>query len=191
MFNLGNVCRIPCTTMNVNQNTHNIGSVHLEQDHGMIWMTRANYVGYDKIVCSSASLAKATLSPDAKIFYKNKTIGDLHSVQYNNKDGFLIGFFSSFVSRDSLPSDDRLFASVKYESNGIQCIRCQRFFQINSDSCECIDDAPAIQIPTINILGASIHDGMYDNINMFDARPDLLKKYFGGIVSLIKPDEGF
>lgn len=177
--------------MTVNQNTHNIGSVYLESDHGMIWIARANYVGYDKILYSSTSLSKATLSPDAQVFYKNQVIGGLHSVQYNNKDGFLIGFFSLIVSRDLLPSEDRLFTSVKYESNGIQCIRCQRFFQMNSDSCECIDDAPVIQMPKITILGVSIHDGMHDNINMFDARPDLLKKYFGGIVSLIKPDEGF
>lgn len=173
----------------MNQETHNIGDVYLEQDHGIIWLARSNHVGYDKIVCNSTSLAMATLSPNAQVFYQNRTIGNFHSIQYNKRDGFLIGFCTLTVSRDLLPDNDCLFSSVAYDSNGIQCIRCHRIFRVGSTSCECIESAPAIQIPTINILGVSIHNGMNDNIDMFDSRPVLLKKYFGGILASIKLDE--
>ncbi len=175
----------------MNQDTHNIGDVHLEQDHGMIWLARSNYVGYDKIVCDNLSLAKSTISPNTKVYYKNKPIGTLNSVQYNNKDGFLVGFFSLGVNRDCLPDSDCLFSSINYEPNGIQCIRCQSIFKVGSESCECIESAPAIKIPIINILSVSIYNGMNDNINTLDSRLGLLRKYFGGIIASIELDEGF
>lgn len=173
----------------MNQETHDIGDVYLEQDHGKIWLARSNYIGYDKIFYSSTSLAGATLSPHAQVFYKNKPIGHLRSMQYNKKDGFLVGFFTLTVSRDSLPDNDYLFSDVKYDSNGIQCIRCNRIFTIGSTSCECIEFSPVIQIPKINILGVSIHNGMNDSIDMFDSRHSLLKKYFGGMLASINLDE--
>jgi hypothetical protein len=172
----------------VNQNYHNLGDVHLENDHGMIWLMRADTIGCDKIFCNRETLSLATLSSSAPVYYDGKIIGAFHSKQYNKLDGFLVAFFKLDVSRDSLPSADCLYAIPRYDTKVIQCIGCERVFAVGSVACDCIEHAPAIQIPKIQLTGVSIHDGMNEDVTMLDSRAALLKLYFGGIIAMINTD---
>lgn len=172
----------------MNQNYHNLGDVHLENDHGMTWLMRADTIGCDKIFCNRETLAVSTLSSYAPIYYNGKSIGVCHSKQYNKLDGFLVAFFKLTVNRDSLPRADCLYAIPRYDTKTIQCIGCERIFTIGSMSCDCIEQAPAIQIPKIQLTGVSIHDGMNEDVNMLDSRASLLKLYFDGIIAMINTD---
>jgi hypothetical protein len=168
----------------MNQETHDIGNVYLNDECGMIWLARADFIGHDKVVFSRETLSKAVLTTGAKIYYQNKIIGKLNSIKYNRQDGFLIGFFS-LTNKKVLPGDEFLVAQLNYEHNGIQCIRCENFFKVGSESCDCIENSPAIKISQLNITNVHFYDVMHEDINKLDARRVLLLKYFGGIIASI------
>lgn len=173
------------------QSSHNIGTIHLEAEHGKIWLMRANTVGCDKIFCTRETLEKSSLAVGAKIYYQNAVIGELISKQYNKLDGFLVIFFKLTVNRDYLPNTDCLYAISRYNASQIQCVCCQRIFTIGSEACECIESAPAIQIPQLHINGVNIINGLREDITKSDSRQNLLLQHFGGIISTIQINEEF
>ncbi len=173
------------------QSSHNIGEIHLEDEHGKIWLMRANVFGCDKIFCTRDALEKSSFASGAKIYYQNTVVGELISKQYNKLDGFLVVFFKLTVNRDYLPNIDCLYAIPRYNASQIQCVCCQRIFKIGSEACECIESAPAIQIPQLHISGVNIINGLREDIATFDSRQNLLLKHFGGIISTIQINEEF
>jgi len=167
----------------------NIGSVHLEDDHGMAWLLRSNFISPSKVIFDISSIAAVEVSSGAEVQYKNRTIGYVQDVRYNKIDGYLIAFFNLVVGRQYLPETDYLFAVPNLKAHTIQCPICLSVFKPGSDACECILTSPVIQMPKIILDGVMIHHGMHDDIHNLDKRAMLLTQYFGGSVASINLSE--
>jgi len=166
-----------------------IGTVHLESDHGMAWLLRSNFISPSKIIFDIASLASVEISSGADVKYKNRTMGYLQDARYNKVDGYLVVFFNVTVGLQYLPEPQYLFASPIFKIHTIQCPICLSIFKPGAEPCACILTAPVLQMLRIILDGVTIHHGMYDDVNNSDKRDALLNQYFGGTVASINLSE--
>jgi hypothetical protein len=136
-----------------------IGTVHLESDHGMAWLLRSNFISPSKIIFDIASLASVEISSGADVKYKNRTMGYLQDARYNKVDGYLVVFFNVTVGLQYLPEPQYLFASPIFKIHTIQCPICLSIFKPGAEPCACILTAPVLQMPRIILDGGGVSVG--------------------------------